>query len=122
MKSELANCILDRVSMYVAPIRQPPVRKGNEAHERNWSFNFESGELLLGARGENHAAQQTKCTSSISRDIAGRCNTSMLPSCTWAIALVRLPNVTAATLTSRNEGNVAPINATKLFFLQPFQM
>jgi len=46
MKLELANFVLDRVSMYVAPIRQPQVQK----HERNWSFKFESGKLQLGPK------------------------------------------------------------------------
>jgi hypothetical protein len=35
-----------------------------------------------------------------------------------AMLLSGLPNVTAAALARRNEGNVAPINAAKLFFLQ----
>jgi hypothetical protein len=53
MRSEPANFILDRVTLRVAPIRQPPRRKGNEAHEPNWSFNFESGRFLLGARARS---------------------------------------------------------------------
>lgn len=36
----------------------------DEAHERNWSFKFESGKILLGAKGET-MRDTTKCTSSI---------------------------------------------------------
>jgi hypothetical protein len=41
---------------------------------------------------------------------------------TWAMLCQGFPNVTAATLASRNEGNVAPINATEFFFLQAFKV
>jgi hypothetical protein len=87
------------------------------------ALSLGSGKLLLGAKGEA-MRDTTECTSSISqlpqsRDIAGRCNTLMITFGTWVMLCQGF--LPAATLASRNEGNVAPINATELFFLQAFK-
>lgn len=102
MKLELANFFLDRVSMYVAPYQAASGTKD----ERNWSFEFESGKLQLGAKkrepcGIQHNARHQYPSFWSGRDIAGRYNRSLTTFGTWVMLCQGF--LPAATLASRNE-------------------